>query len=165
MAFSATARSLCGPVYRQQLVQSAAPIADMPVRHRRLARQSDIFGKIRLHTKLLRWSVSKPGRGGRLLAEAAHSAVPSAAGLFNPANDKVCCELHTALLLTAQDACAEVSQPGYVCVHTSASQFTCCVKETTLRLGLLTPICFASGCLWGWVCWGAQWGAQQKMRH
>ena len=109
MAFSVTARCLCGPVHRQQLGQSAAHIANMPVSHRRLARQSDTFGKIRLrkpNSKLLRWSVSKPGRGGRIFVEAVHSAVPNAAGLFNPANDKVSCELRCAPLLTAQDTCA-----------------------------------------------------------
>ncbi len=66
----------------------------LPLRsaHQQLSRRGDFPGKFTLRTtsnKLLKWNVCKPGRGGRLLVEAAHSAIPKAAGLFNPANDKV----------------------------------------------------------------------------
>ena len=97
MAFSTTARITCGPTHGRQPVCSVVRAAPVRSAHRQLARQSDTFSKITLRTtssKLLRWNVNKPGRGGRLFVEAAHSAVPKAAGLFNPANDKVSCELH-----------------------------------------------------------------------
>ena len=50
-------------------------------------------GQFKLRTcsnTFMRWTAPKPGRGGRLTVVGAHSAVPQAAGLFNPANDKVC---------------------------------------------------------------------------
>lgn len=123
MALPATARFLCGPVYRQQPVCCTSQVADVPVRYRRLARQSDFLGRITLRTtnsKLLRWNVSKPGRGGRLFVEAAHSAVPEAAGLFNPANDKVSLALHVASLAPGLGVHAD-TEPAWLRMHTLAS--------------------------------------------
>jgi glutamate synthase (NADPH/NADH) len=42
--------------------------------------------------RVLRWQqLSAPGRGSRLIATQAHTAIPAAEGLFNPANDKDAC--------------------------------------------------------------------------
>lgn len=108
MALSTTARTVCcGPVRRRQPAFAVAHSISSSSAHQQLLRRGDFFGNLSVRTtsnKLLRWSVAKPGRGGRLLVEAAHSAIPKAAGLFNPANDKVCpaaylasicCILHT----------------------------------------------------------------------
>ena len=94
MAFSTTARTVCwGPVRRQQPAFAVARSVSPSSAHQQLVRRGDLFGNLSVRTisnKPLRWNVAKPGRGGRLLVEAAHSAIPKAAGLFNPANDKVC---------------------------------------------------------------------------
>ncbi len=93
MAFSTTARVVCcGPVRRQHPAFAVARSVSSGSAHQQLLRRGDLFGNLSVRitsNKLLRWNVAKPGRGGRLLVEAAHSAVPKAAGLFNPANDKV----------------------------------------------------------------------------
>ena len=93
MAFSTTARIVCcGPVRRQPPAFAVARSVSSSSAHQQLSRRGDVFGNLSVRStsnRLLRWNVAKPGRGGRLLVEAAHSAIPKAAGLFNPANDKV----------------------------------------------------------------------------
>ncbi|KAL0054356.1 hypothetical protein WJX82_007542 [Trebouxia sp. C0006] len=95
MAFSTTARVVCcGPVRRQPPAFAVARSVSSSSAHQQLSRRGDVFGNLSVRStsnKLLRWNVAKPGRGGRLLVEAAHSAIPKAAGLFNPANDKDAC--------------------------------------------------------------------------
>ena len=59
----------------------------------------------------LRWTAPKPGRGGRLTVVGAHSAIPEAAGLFNPANDKVCAGARICVTCRT-DSCLLASQPA-----------------------------------------------------
>ena len=68
------------------------------IQHRAIVRQGQLScrrGGVQFKPRtctntFLRWTAPKPGRGGRLTVVGAHSAIPEAAGLFNPANDKVC---------------------------------------------------------------------------
>lgn len=92
MAFITSARTACcAPLRQQPVCGTRRPVVAQKLHHQ-LSRQKGFVGNLKLCTtsnKPLRWSVCKPGRGGRLTVEAAHSAIPKAAGLYDPASDKV----------------------------------------------------------------------------
>lgn len=124
MAFSTTAQSVCcGPVRRQQPAFAVARSVSSSSARQQLLRRGDLFGNLSVRTtsnKLLRWNVAKPGRGGRLLVEAAHSAVPKAAGLFNPANDKVCPASYLASICCRTHTCTCSTRQPCSCMHACA---------------------------------------------
>jgi len=126
MAFSTTARIVCcGPVRRQPPAFAVARSVSSSSAHQQLSRRGDVFGNLSVRStsnKLLRWNVAKPGRGGRLLVEAAHSAIPKAAGLLNPANDKVCSASYLASMCCGTNThpyICPIRQPCF-CVHACA---------------------------------------------
>lgn len=89
MAFVASARHIPHGLAHRHQVPSRRISAGLG-RTQSLCRRSPGHFKLRTSTNtFLRWTAPKPGRGGRLTILDAHSAIPEAAGLFNPASDKV----------------------------------------------------------------------------